>query len=321
MRVLFMGTPDFAVPTLKTLIDSEHEIVGVVTQPDKPKGRGGKMQYSPVKEVAMEAGIPVYQPLMVRDEAFLFELRQLYLDVIVVAAFGQILSKEILEMPVYGCLNVHASLLPKLRGAAPIQWAVIEGEKESGVTIMQMNEGLDTGDILLSRKYELKEKETGGSLFETLSQFGGPMILEVLKMAEEKRLEPVPQIEEEHTYAKLLSKAVGELDFTKSAVSLERLVRGLNPWPSAYTYLDQKMLKIWDASVVREEELSGEEKSAPKGQVIAAGKDFFTIRTGDGALKVLDVQLEGKKRMTADAFLRGYSVSCGTQFGPKEAGN
>ncbi|MBR1741820.1 MAG: methionyl-tRNA formyltransferase, partial [Lachnospiraceae bacterium] len=205
MRILFMGTPDFAVPTLKSLLESEHEVVGVVTQPDRPKGRSGRIQYSPVKEVAMEAGIPVYQPVKVRDEAFLFELRQMYLDVIVVVAFGQILSKEILAIPEYGCLNVHASLLPKLRGAAPIQWAVINGEKESGVTIMQMNEGLDTGDILLSKKYTLREKETGGSLFDTLSTFGGPMILELLKLAGDKKLKHVTQVEEEHTYAKLVT--------------------------------------------------------------------------------------------------------------------
>lgn len=314
MRILFMGTPDFAVPTLRALIESRHEVTGVVTQPDKPKGRSGKMQCSPVKSIAMEEGIPVYQPIKVRDEAFLFELRQMDVDVIVVVAFGQILSKEILAIPKYGCLNVHASLLPKLRGAAPIQWAIIDGEKESGVTIMQMNEGLDTGDILLSKKYVLKEKETGGSLFETLAGFGGPMILEVLELAEKKKLKPVPQVEEEHTYAKLLSKAMGKIDFSKPAEVIERWVRGLNPWPSAYTYLDDRMLKIWDADVIEEEALSREEKKTEAGEVISVEKHSFTVRTGSGALKILDVQLEGKKRMKTADFLRGYSLVCGKKL-------
>lgn len=315
MRILFMGTPDFAVPTLQTLLQSEHEVVGVVTQPDKPKGRSGKMQCSPVKTTAMEAGVPVYQPMKIRDEAFLFELRQMDFDVIVVVAFGQILSKEILAIPKYGCLNVHASLLPKLRGAAPIQWAVINGEKESGVTIMQMNEGLDTGDILLSRKYTLKEKETGGSLFETLSTFGGPMILEVLELAEKKKLNPVPQVEEEHTYAKLLSKSMGNIDFSKPAEVLERFIRGLSPWPSAYTFLDKKMLKIWEAEVLSEETLSEEERKAEPGVVIAVGKASFWVRAGNGALKVSDVQIEGKKRMKTADFLRGYSLRSGKKLG------
>lgn len=315
MRVLFMGTPDFAVPTLQALIESEHEVVGVVTQPDKPKGRGGKMQYSPVKELAVEAKLPVYQPDRVRDEAFLFEVRRLYPDVIVVVAFGQILSKEILEIPEYGCLNVHASLLPKLRGAAPIQWSVIQGDKESGVTIMQMDEGLDTGDILMTRRYPLEEKETGGSLFERLAAFGGPMILKVLEDAQAGNLHPIPQKDEEHTYAKMLTKAVGEMDFTKSAVELERLIRGLNPWPSAYTHLHGKMLKVWEADVIPWQELSEEQQSSAPGMILAVEKDSFTVQTGEGALRLLTVQLEGKKRMDVAAFLRGYSLKEGEFLG------
>lgn len=315
MRVLFMGTPDFAVPTLQALIESEHEVVGVVTQPDKPKGRGGKMQYSPVKELAVEAKLPVYQPDRVRDEAFLFEVRRLYPDVIVVVAFGQILSKEILEIPEYGCLNVHASLLPKLRGAAPIQWSVIQGDKESGVTIMQMDEGLDTGDILMTRRYPLEEKETGGSLFERLAAFGGPMILKVLEDAQAGNLHPIPQKDEEHTYAKMLTKAVGEMDFTKSAVELERLIRGLNPWPSAYTHLHGKMLKVWEADVIPWQELSEEQQSSKPGMILAVEKDSFTVQTGEGALRLLTVQLEGKKRMDVAAFLRGYSLKEGEFLG------
>lgn len=309
MDILFMGTPDFAVPTLKTLIDSEHQVIGVVTQPDKPKGRSGKMVPSPVKEAAVKAGIAVFQPEKVRDEAFLHILRELNPDVIVVVAFGQILPVQILELPQYGCLNVHASLLPKLRGAAPIQWSVIQGDKESGVTIMQMDEGLDTGDILMVEKYQLEEKETGGSLFEKLSTLGGPLILKVLEQAEKGMLRPVPQEEEEHTYAKMLSKATGEMDFQKSAVELERLIRGLNPWPSAYTWLDGKMLKIWDADVTKD--ATGQQP----GTVIVVDKTSFTIQTGDGGLQVHVLQLEGKKRMEADAFLRGYGLKTGTLLG------
>lgn len=309
MDIVFMGTPDFAVPTLQTLIDSKHQVIGVVTQPDKPKGRSGKLAASPVKEKAMEAGIPVFQPEKVRDEAFLHVLRELNPDVIVVVAFGQILPVQVLELPDYGCLNVHASLLPKLRGAAPIQWSVIQGDKESGVTIMQMDEGLDTGDILMVERYTLDEKETGGSLFEKLSELGGPLILKVLEQAENGSLHPVPQKEEEYTYAKMLTKSIGEMDFNKSAVELERLIRGLNPWPSAYTYLNGKMLKIWEAQV------TAKETDHEPGTIIAVGKQSLTVQTGEGALQISSLQLEGKKRMDADAFLRGYPVETGIKLG------
>lgn len=311
MRILFMGTPDFAVETLQSLMESEHEVIGVVTQPDKPKGRSGKMQYSPVKEVALENGLKVYQPEKVRDEAFVHEIRNMAPDVIVVVAFGQILSREILEMPKYGCLNVHASLLPKLRGAAPIQWSVIEGDKESGVTIQQMDEGIDTGDILLVQKYRLEEKETGGSLFDKLAKLGGPMILEVLKEAEQGNLHPIPQEEEKHTYAKMLSKATGQIDFSQSAAAIERLIRGLNPWPSAYCFLEGKMLKIWEADVLAADWKTGTEL-LENGTVVLVEKDSFIVKTGDGFLKVLSVQLEGKKRMDTAAFLRGYSLEADT---------
>ncbi|MCD7826465.1 MAG: methionyl-tRNA formyltransferase [Clostridiaceae bacterium] len=305
MKILFMGTPDFAVDTLQTLLSSSHQVIGVVTQPDKPKGRSGKMQFSPVKEVAVNAGIPIYQPQKVQDEAFLHTVRSLGADVIVVVAFGQILSKEILDTPQYGCLNVHASLLPKLRGAAPIQWSVIQGEKESGVTIMQMDEGLDTGDILLVKKCVLEPKETGGSLFEKLAKFGGPMILKVLEQLEQGTVQPVPQREEEHTYARMLSKANGQLDFHKPAAELERLIRGLNPWPSAYCFVKGKLLKVWEADVIDREE------AADPGTVVAVGRDDFIVQTGEGCLRILSVQLEGKKRMECGAFLRGFSLAAG----------
>ena len=314
MRIVFMGTPDFAVETLRALLQSEHKIIGVVTKPDKPKGRGGKMQYTPVKELALEAGLRIYQPQRVSDEAFLFELRTLHPDVVVVAAFGQILSKEVLEVPKYGCLNVHASLLPKLRGAAPIQWSVIQGDRESGVTIMQMDEGLDTGDILLAEHCTLEEKETGGSLFDKLAKLGGPLILQVLREIEAGELHPVPQKEEEHTYARMLSKETGRIDFTKSAEELERLIRGLNPWPSAYCFLEGKMLKIWEADVLSLKKDLPEAEEGPAGTIIQIAKDSFVIKTGQGYLQVFSVQLEGKKRMDAASFLRGYSREKGMQL-------
>lgn len=306
MRVVFMGTPDFAVPTLQVLLDSRHDVVGVVTQPDRPKGRSGKLQPSPVKEKAMEAGVPVLQPEKVKDPAFFPELEALQPDVIVVVAFGQILPETVLNLPEYGCMNVHASLLPKLRGAAPIQWSVIDGDSESGVTIMQMDKGLDTGDILLVEKYRLAPKETGGSLFDKLSELGGPLLLKALDLAEKGELSPVPQKHEEHTYAKMLTKALGEIDFTQSAEVIERLIRGLNPWPSAYTHLAGKMLKIWDADVV-----PSETKGEP-GRIVQVEKDSFMVQTGKDLLKINSLQLEGKKRMDAESFLRGYTLEVGS---------
>ena len=305
MRVVFMGTPDFAVPTLAALLESRHEVVGVVTQPDRPKGRSGKLQPSPVKEKALEADVPVLQPEKVKDPAFLPELEKLVPDGIVVVAFGQILPESVLNLPKYGCMNVHASLLPKLRGAAPIQWSVIDGDKESGVTIMQMDKGLDTGDILLVEKYTLDPKETGGSLFDKLSGLGGPLLLQALEQAEQGTLSPVPQEHEKHTYAKMLSKALGEIDFTKDAIVIERLIRGLNPWPSAYTHLDGKMLKLWDADVKAQEQTP----AAKPGQIVEVGKDYFTVQTGRDLLVIRSLQLEGKKRMDTEAFLRGYSLT------------
>ena len=279
-----MGTPDFSVGTLKELAKAGHEIVGVISQPDKPKGRGKNLQPTPVKEAAMELGLPVYQPKKVRDPEFIQVVRDLDPEVIVVVAFGQIIPKEILEMPKYGCINVHASLLPAYRGAAPIQWAVINGDKESGVTIMRMDEGLDTGDMINKVIVTLEKKETGGSA--------------VFEKQPEESTTP---------YAAMISKKMGEMDWTKSAAELERLIRGLNPWPSAFSHLNGKTLKIWEASV---EEENGEKK-AP-GTVLQADAKGFRIQTGEGILKLDTLQLEGKKRMDAQAFLRGYTVEAGT---------
>lgn len=236
MKLVYMGTPDFAVPPLTALVEAGHEVAAVVTQPDKPKGRGKAVLMTPVKEKALSYGIPVYQPARIKkDEEFLKTLREINPDAIVVAAFGQILPKEILELPKYGCVNIHASLLPKYRGAAPIQWAVIDGEKESGITTMMMDVGLDTGDMLDRTVIPLAEDETGGSLFEKLSRAGGPLILKTLEALENGTAVRTKQPEEGATYAGMLDKSLGNIDWTQSAAKIERLIRGLNPWPSAYT--------------------------------------------------------------------------------------
>lgn len=305
MRVVFMGTPDFSVPALER-IASEHEVVAVVTQKDKPKGRGQSVAYTPVKESALKLNIPVLQPDKVKEGSFVEELRTLNPDVIVVIAFGQILSKEILDMPKYGCVNVHASLLPKYRGAAPIQWAVIDGEEKSGVCTMKMDEGLDTGDIIDVEEVELDPKETGGSLFDKLATLGGELILKTLQNLEFGNAQLIKQDDSKSTYAKKMTKDLGHIDFTKDAVSIERLIRGLNPWPSAFTYLDGKVMKIWDADVV--------DQSGESGTVISEDKDSFVIATGDKALKVNELQLEGKKRMKASDFLNGRSIE-GSKLG------
>lgn len=303
-----MGTPDFAVPTLEALVTGGHEVIAAVTQPDKPKGRGKAVLMTPVKEKALEYGIPVYQPVKAREPEFIEVLKSLEPEVIVVVAFGQILPKEILEIPRYGCVNVHASLLPKYRGAAPIQWAVIDGEEESGVTTMQMDEGLDTGDILEMEKIRLEEKETGGSLFDKLSRLGGKLILSTLSGLENGTVVPRKQGETTTPYAKMLKKTMGEIDWNMEAAAIERLIRGLNPWPSAYTSCNGKTLKIWAADV-----LPGGQGEEP-GRV-RAGKDSLLVETGSGLLSITELQLEGKKRMDTASFLRGFSISDGTVLG------
>lgn len=308
MRVIFMGTPDFSVGTLEALIQAGHQVVLAVTQPDKPKGRGGKMQFPPVKETALEHGIPVFQPRKVREPENIEELRKYQADVIVVVAFGQILPREILELTPYGCINVHASLLPSYRGAAPIQWAVINGEAVSGVTTMQMDEGLDTGDMLLKTEVPLEPKETGGSLHDKLAAAGASLCVRTLKALEEGTVTPKKQGESPTAYASMLKKEMGEIFWEAPAISIERLIRGLNPWPSAYTGWQDKTMKIWEAEVLEED--SGQEP----GTVVRVDKDGFLVQTGKGLLKVTALQIPGKKRMEADAFLRGYSMEPGEKL-------
>ena len=308
MKIVYMGTPDFAVPPLAALVQNGYEVTAVVTQPDKPKGRGKTLLPTPVKEEAMKHDIPVYQPLKVREPEFVETLKKLEPDMIIVAAFGQIIPASILHMKKYGCINVHASLLPSYRGAAPIQWAVINGDKVSGVTTMQMNEGLDTGDMIMKTEVPLAEDETGGSLHDKLAKAGAKLCVETLKALEDKTATWETQGESPTAYAKMLDKKLGDIDWSKSAKAIECLIRGLNPWPSAYTDWNGKVMKIWEAKVL------DENTDATPGTIVKVEKDGFSVQTGDGLLKVLVLQIPGKKRMEADAFLRGYQIETGCEL-------
>lgn len=308
MKVVFMGTPDFSVPTLQAMID-HHEVLAVVTQPDKPKGRGKAMAFPPVKEKALEYEIPVYQPIRARDPEFVKILEELAPDVIVVVAFGQILPKEILEIPKYGCINGHASLLPMYRGAGPIQWVVIDGEKETGITTMKMDVGLDTGDMIEKVVVPIDKKETGGSLHDKLMKAGAELMVSTLEKLENQTAVFTPQEDENTCYAKMLDKKMGCIDFTKPAVQIERLIRGLNPWPSAYTFFRGKTMKIWDADVVERTE------EVKPGTIVEVTKEAILVQTGVGILALKEIQLAGKKRMKTEAFLLGYHVAKGSRLG------
>ena len=320
MRVIFMGTPDFAVSVLAAVAEAGHEILLAVTQPDRPKGRGKQIQYSPVKEWAIEYNVPLYQPRRIRDEEAAAYLARFEADIIVVAAFGQILPKEILELPPYGCVNVHASLLPKYRGAAPIQWAVINGDPVSGVTTMQMGVGLDDGDMLLKEEVPLAADETGGSLFDKLAKAGGKLCVRTLEGLERGEITPIPQNEAEATHVGMIKKSMGEMDFSRSAIELERLVRGLNPWPSAFTHIGTKTLKIWRSAAEQKlPEGAGDAADCMRehpvpGMICHIDSAGIWVLTGDGFLILQEVQLEGKKRMSAADFLRGHDLPVGIVF-------
>ena len=287
-----MGTPDFSVGALEAMIEAGHEITAVVTQPDKPKGRGKEMQMTPVKECALKHGIPVLQPVKIKTPEAIAELRQYEADAFVVAAFGQIISKEILEMPRYGCINIHASLLPKYRGAAPIQRVILDGETETGVTIMQMDEGIDTGDMLMKTVVPIDAKDTGETLHDKLAAAGAKLIVEALREIEAGNIHPEKQDDSKSCYAKMLSKSLGLIDWNQEAVVIERLIRGLNSWPSAYTYLQGKTMKIWEAEVLEEK------AEGAAGTVAAVTKDAIVVNTGVNKLKITTCQLEGGTQFT-----------------------
>lgn len=321
MKVIFMGTPDFAVKSLEALLAAGHEVTAVVTQPDKQKGRERKVQCSPVKECALAHGLTVLQPGRIRAPEAVEELRKYEADIFVVAAFGQILSKEILEMPKYGCINIHASLLPKYRGAAPIQYAVLNGDDVTGVTIQQMNEGVDTGDILTMKAIPIESDDTGGSLFEKLSVLGADLLIKTLPKLEAGEIIPVKQQEKDAVHVRMLSKEMGRIEWGKDADVLERLVRAMNPWPSAYCTFRGKSLKVWAAEAMfweEKEEIGrtglfrrGEEKEPVPGEVVSVTKESVWVQTGKGILVLKEVQFEGKKRMPVRDFLLGCPVKAG----------
>lgn len=310
MRVAFMGTPDFAIPSLRALIEGPYDIVAVITQPDRPKGRHVVLTPPPVKLLALQHNIPVYQPVKVKDKEFLPILKVLNPEVIVVVAYGQILSKDILDIPPRWCINIHASLLPKYRGSAPINWALINGEKVTGVTSMIVTEGLDSGPILLKKEIPIDEDDDARTLHDKLSEAGGRLLLETMNGIKSGTLTPIPQDESEATYFPMLKKSDGLIDWTKDASEIRNRIRGLIPWPGAYTYLHGEMLKIFSADLV-----SGQWPAVSPGTVIHVNDKGITITTGKALLLINELQMEGKRRMTAAEFIRGHKIEKGMVLG------
>lgn len=305
MKIVFMGTPDIAVPCLQKIIDENYEILGVVTQPDKPKGRGKKLGMSSVKELAIENNIPVYQPIKARDKDFIETMKSLNPDVMVVVAFGQILPKEILEIPKFGCINVHVSLLPKYRGAAPINWVIINGEEKTGVTTMYMDEGLDTGDMILKTEVNLDENITAGELHDKMMNIGAETLKETLKLIEEGTAPREVQNHEEFSYAPIMNKSLGNIDFSKNAKEIHNLVRGVNPWPSAYTTYNGVTMKIWKTKVLEEE------STKDAGTIIEVNKDGIKVSTKDKVLLIEEIQMPNKKRMLVGEYIKGNTIEIG----------
>ncbi len=306
LRIVFMGTPDFAVPCLDQLVAEGHHVVAVVTQPDRPKGRGQKLAQSPVKEAALAYGFPVLQPNKVREIEFQMELSLLKPDLIVVVAFGQLLPKVMLDLPPLGCINVHASLLPYYRGAAPIHWSVINGEKLTGVTTMYMDVGMDTGDMILKDEVPIQENETTGMIHDKLKESGAALLGKTLQLIVDGKAPRIEQNHEQATYASMLHREVEAIDWNRSAIDIHNLVRGLNPWPGAYCSYQDKNLKTWQTRVCQSEELT----SLP-GRVAKITADGFVIETGDGMLEVLEVQPASKRRMSGKDFVCGYGIVIG----------
>ena len=307
MKAVFMGTPDFAVPTLKALIE-KHEVAAVISQPDKPKGRGKKLQPTPVKQAAEEAGIPVYQPEKIKDPDFIEILKKTKADVFVVVAYGQILPQAVLDIPKYGCINVHGSLLPKYRGAAPIQWSIINGESVTGVTIMYMEKGLDTGDMLLKREIPIDPEDTYGSLHDKMAPVGAEALIEVLEMLENGSVQAEKQNDEESSYVSVINKSHGAIDWRKNAQNIVDLVRGLDPVPGAFSYLNGEQIKIWSAAVL--EGYTGE----PGTVVYTDKKKGFAVAAGDKAVLVRQMQAKGGKRMASADYMRGHEIKLGDIF-------
>ncbi|MCR4706256.1 MAG: methionyl-tRNA formyltransferase [Lachnospiraceae bacterium] len=308
MKIVFMGTPGFSVGALKALVEGGYEVTAVVTQPDRPKGRGKGVACSPVKEYAVSKGIPVFQPVKIKTPEAVAELRTFEADLFVVAAFGQILSSEILHMPRYGCVNIHASLLPKYRGAAPIQWSIIDGEKETGVTIMQMDEGLDTGDMLSKCIVPILDTDTADSLHDKLMEAGASLLLETIPQIENGTVTHEKQNDADSCYAKMLKKEMGRLDFSKDAIQLERLIRGLNSWPGTFATLGDKTLKVIEAR------LSDVDYKGQPGEIVRVTRDAFYVACKSGTLEIITVQPVGKRAMSVHDYLLGYPLREGERL-------
>ncbi|HIX65759.1 MAG TPA: methionyl-tRNA formyltransferase [Candidatus Anaerotruncus excrementipullorum] len=306
MRIVFMGTPDFAVPCLERLLADGHQVAGVFTQPDKPKGRGHHLQPPPVKELALARGLPVYQPATLRDGQALETLRALAPQLAVVVAYGKILPPALLAVPPLGCINVHGSLLPRWRGAAPIQWSVLSGDRQAGVTTMYLAEGMDTGDMILRRSTPVGPQETSGQLYERLAELGAQLLGETVELIAQGRAPRTPQQEEEATYAPMLTKELAAIDFMKPAAQVHNLVRGMNPWPVAHTLLEGQPLKVYAARLAK--------GSGAPGQVLES-RGRLVVACGQGAVELLELQAQGKKRMAAADYLRGHPLAPGTVLG------
>ena len=311
LRVVFMGTPDFAVPSLKALVSGPDQVVAVVCQPDRPKGRGQKLIAPPVKVVAGQYGIPVLQPSKIKTDEFYSELRGYQPELIVVAAYGRILPPRLLTLPPHGCINVHGSLLPRHRGAAPIQWAIISGDQEVGVTIMQMDAGMDTGAVLLRRSITAAPQETAGSLFPKIAALGSQALMDVLELLKNGCLAPASQDESLATEAPMLTKTDGQIDWSKPAETVSRLIRGLDPWPTAFCQVDGKKLQLYKPEVVHMD------SHHPPGTLLRADRDGLLVSTAEGCLLIKEIKPEGKKRMTVESFLNGHRLQAGCTFSPR----
>ncbi len=312
MKIVFMGTPEFAVPSLQALHKKGYEIIGVVTQPDRPKGRGQKMSATPVKEAALQLGLRIYQPVKIKDESFIKQLEDLQPDLICVVAFGQILSERILNLPPLGCINVHASLLPAYRGAAPIHWSILRGEKKTGITTMLMNAGMDTGDMLLQKNTKITPEMTSGQLHDELKEMGAQLLLDTIELWKKGELKPHVQDENLATYAPLLKREHELIDWREKAEKVNNKIRGLDPWPGAYTLYKNKTLKIREAKMYQVETTKGEVKAGTVTKIVKG--EGFVIQTGEGSLLITKVQPFGKKIMTADSFVNGHQLEVGYEF-------
>ncbi|CEK39261.1 methionyl-tRNA formyltransferase [[Clostridium] sordellii] len=309
MKIVFMGTPEFAVPCLQKIIDEGHEVLAVVTQPDKPKGRGKKLAMPPVKELALKYNIDVYQPVKAREDSFVEKLKEINPELIVVVAFGQILPKSILDIPKFGCVNVHASLLPKYRGAAPLNWVIINGEEKTGVTTMYMDVGLDTGDMILKSEIPLDDEITAGELHDKMMVQGAEVLKDTIDLISKGEAPREKQNDEETCYSPIMDKSLGNIDWSKSATDIHNLIRGVNPWPSAYTTYDKQTMKIWKTKVL--DKLS--EKTP--GTILSVDKNGIEVSTGDKVLQISEIQMSGKKRMIVSEYIKGNDISTGIVLG------